>query len=189
MTAKYDQTSTSRSAQPARIPQEHQELWRQRSDFQFDEPDVPHPFSRRLAKRMNWKYPFTLQVIDEYRKFLYLLKTAGHMVTPSQSVDEVWHLHLNYTVSYWEHLCVGIFKEPMHHHPGNGSNADLEKFAAIYQRTLEDYTAVFGEPPANIWGRPNPLINWRKVLIHLPLGKRTRSKLLDLFPHPADEAD
>lgn len=81
-----------------------------------------------------------------------------------------------------------IFKRPMHHHPGNGSIEDQEKFAAIYERTLDDYQQVFGEPPENIWGKPNPNINWRNVLAKLPVGQRARSTLLDLFPSPADEA-
>ena len=170
------------------VPPEHRELWMKLVAFEFDEPGVPLPFSVRLAERMNWSQLFALQVIEEYRKFLYLLKTAGHEVTPSKNVDEAWHLHLQYTRSYWEHLCLEIFNEPMHHNPGNGSGKDIEKYAAVYERTLDDYASVFGKPPAHIWGRPNRLISWRNILVNLPLGRKNQSRLLSMFRHPSDEA-
>ena len=112
----------SSKAEPAEynIPPEHAELWRQLQEFVFDEPGAEYNFSKRLAKRNKWEHDFALRVIEEYRKFLFLLKAAGHMVTPSIVVDEAWHLHLIYTYSYWEVLCTQIFKVPMHHHPGNG---------------------------------------------------------------------
>lgn len=170
------------------IPPEHQEFWQQLQAFVLDEPGAPYNFSSRLAKRNRWTHEFALRVVEEYRKFLFLLKAAGHMVTPSTVVDEAWHLHLMYTYSYWEVLCMRIFKEPMHHYPGNGSAEDQEKFAVIYERTLEDYQRFFGEPPEDIWGKPNPAIDWRTILDQLPLGKRLKSSLLDLFPRPSDEA-
>jgi len=170
------------------ISAEHQEVWRQLQGFVFDDPGAPYPFSLRLAKRQKWTHEFALRVIEEYRKFLFLLKAAGHMVTPSTIVDEAWHLHLIYSYSYWELLCVRIFKEPIHHHPGNGSDEDQEKFAAIYERTLEDYQRFFGEPPVDIWGKPNPAVDWRKILSNLPVGKRLKSSLMALFPRPSDEA-
>lgn len=188
---------SSSSEQPPEfnIPEEHQWLWQQLRDFQFDNPDAPHPFSKRLAKRNGhnqWTHDFALLVIEEYRKFLFLLGAAGHMVTPSINVDEAWHLHLMYTYSYWEVLCQKIFKRPMHHFPGDGSDEDREKFAAIYERTLADYQRFFGEPPANVWGKPNPNIDWRKILQNLPVGKSLRSTLFHIFPplpEPSEEAD
>ncbi len=171
------------------IPAEHAELWRQLRDFVFDEPGAEYTFSKRLAKRNKWEHAFALRVVEEYRKFLFLLKVTGHMVTPSTFVDEAWHLHLIYTYSYWEVLCMRIFKQPIHHHPGNGNDDDQAKFAAIYERTLDDYQRFFGEPPVNIWGKPNDSLDWRAILAALPVvPKRAKSALLDLFPRPSDEA-
>lgn len=171
------------------IPEEHAELWRQLQEFVFDEPGVEYNFSKRLAKRNKWDIALALRVIEEYRKFLFLLKVTGHMVTPSTFVDEAWHLHLIYTYSYWEVLCMRIFKQPIHHHPGNGSDADQAKFAALYERTLEDYKGFFGAPPVQIWGKPNESIDWRAILAALPvLPRRAKSTLLELFPQPSDEA-
>lgn len=164
-------------------------LWDKLLRFQLDEPGVPLPFSVKLAQRMDWSHEYALRVVEEYRKFLFLLKAAGYAVTPSKHVDEAWHLHLQYTKSYWEELCLRIFEQAMHHNPGNGSGEDREKYAAIYERTLEDYARYFGTPPEDIWGRPNAMIAWRNVLVNAPVGRMMRSRLLSLFAHSSDEAN
>lgn len=169
------------------IPPEHKELWEKLKNFVFDEPGAAYPFSKRLAKRNSyregWTLEFALRVIEEYRKFLYLLKTAGHMVTPSMAVDEAWHVHLIYTRSYWVDLCLNIFGEAIHHLPGNGNADDTAKWAAIYERTLEDYAKVFGTPPVEIWGKPNPSLDWRKALAPkaAPVTERKPDPTLSLF--------
>jgi len=169
--------------QTFRIPPQHEELWRKLQHFDFDQGSIKGAFVRRLAKEQRWKESFALLVIDEYRKFLFLMKTAGHMVTPSLFVDQAWHLHLIYTVSYWERLCLEIFNQPMHHSPGDGSNEDKEKFAAIYARTLDDYTQIFGTPPKDIWGSANGLPDWRIVLARFrrPVQALAQIDLLALF--------
>jgi hypothetical protein len=151
-----------------KIAPEHRKLWDQLCAFVFDEPGAAYPFSARLAKRNSyrggWSQEYAVRVLDEYRKFLYLLRTAGHDVTPSMAVDEAWHIHLIYTRSYWVDLCLKIFGVAVHHQPGNGNDEDTAMWAAVYERTLDDYTKVFGTPPVDIWGKPNPDIDWRAEL-------------------------
>jgi hypothetical protein len=59
-------------------------------------------FSKRLARDNGWSSGYAQRVIEEYKKFAFLAVAAGHPVTPSDQVDQVWHLHLTYTRSYWE---------------------------------------------------------------------------------------
>ncbi|MEK6230809.1 MAG: hypothetical protein N2A42_03075 [Luteolibacter sp.] len=35
--------------------------------------------------------------MTEYKRFVALAMLAGHPVTPSEEVDQAWHLHLVYT--------------------------------------------------------------------------------------------
>lgn len=172
---------TLKAGNSFKVPPEHRDVWEKLQSFHFDEPDAPHPFSARLAKEQKWSRDFTARAIEEYRKFLYLLYGAGRKVTPSKVVDEVWHLHLLYTHSYWELLCLEIFQRPIHHHPGNGTDEDNEMFAAIYERTLDDYAAVFGEPPVDIWGKRHPCIDWKTTLARLPMSRSMKSRVLELF--------
>ena len=39
--------------------------------------------------------PLAPGAIEEYRKFVFLALVAGHQITPSDQVDQVWHLHLH----------------------------------------------------------------------------------------------
>ena len=81
------------------------ELYRRIQAFEFDTAEVQWPFNGRLARENRWSEEFTLSVIKEYKKFAFLAMAAGHPVTPSDQVDQAWHLHLTYTRSYWEEFC------------------------------------------------------------------------------------
>jgi uncharacterized protein (TIGR04222 family) len=91
-------------------------------------------------------------VVDEYRRFLFLAMTAGHEVTPSDEVDQAWHLHLTDSRSYWQALCEQTLGMPLHHVPTRGGKADGSKYHQLYQQTLQSYREAFGDkPPDEIW--------------------------------------
>jgi hypothetical protein len=120
--------------------------------LELDEPGAAFPFSARLARKNGWSSTYARRVVAEYKRFIWLACRAGHPVTPSEEVDEAWHLHLCYTRSYWDDLCAGILGQPLHHGPTKGGTAEEAKFHDWYERTLESYRRHFGaEPPADIW--------------------------------------
>lgn len=120
--------------------------------FQFDPPGVALTFTTRLARENGWSPEFTVRVVAEYKRFLYLAVCAGHPVTPSREVDEVWHLHLCYTRSYWDELCGKVLGKPLHHGPTEGGAKEEAKFGDWYAKTLMSYRQIFREePPADIW--------------------------------------
>jgi len=109
-------------------------------------------FSRRLARDNGWPPAFARRVVLEYKKFVFLAATCGHPVTPSDEVDQAWHLHLVYTRSYWDELCGEVLGFPLHHGPTRGGAAEGQKFQDWYARTKQAYHAAFGSaPPADIW--------------------------------------
>jgi len=114
------------------------------------------PFSRRLARDNGWSHDFACRVIREYKRFVYLAMTAGHPVTPSDEVDQAWHLHLAYTRHYWNVMCDEILGAPLHHGPTLGGSEESAKYHDWYSRTLESYEAAFGElPPSDVWPAPS----------------------------------
>ncbi len=128
------------------------ELWPTLSAFELDAPSCGLTFSERAARENGWTLGFTRRVIDEYKRFLYLAMTCEHVVCPSDAVDQVWHMHLTYTRSYWDDLCGGVLGRPLHHGPTRGGSEEHEKYFRLYERTLRSYTAAFGSPPpADIW--------------------------------------
>ena len=112
-------------------------------------------FEARLARENAWTAEFTADAIAQYRRFVYLAAQAGHPVTPSDTVDQVWHLHLCYTRNYWDVLCTQVLRQPLHHGPTQGGQAETAKYTDWYAKTIESYRAHFGEePPADIWPDP-----------------------------------
>lgn len=131
---------------------ERRELWDRLQAFALDEIDAHAPFSARLAREQGWSRAFARQVIEEYKKFLYLGCVGEHPVTPSEQVDAAWHLHMIYTRSYWNDLCPRVLGRPFHHGPSKGGAKEQRKFHDWYERTLRAYEACFGyKPPADIW--------------------------------------
>lgn len=131
------------------------ELLGRLQSFAFDAPGAPLDFTRRLARENGWQLAHAVRAIDEYRRFVWLAMRAGHPVTPSPAVDEVWHLHLCYTRSYWDELCGRVLGRPLHHDPTRGGAAEGAKFVDWYTRTLASYRRHFGEPPRDLWPPPD----------------------------------
>lgn len=136
--------------------------------FEVDDPGVPLGFRARLARENGWTLVHAARVYDEYRRFLVLAATGADPVTPSDPVDQVWHLHLAYTRSYWDHLCGEVLGRPLHHGPTTGSRADDAHYREQYAATLRRYREVFGaEPPADVWPgaaeRFRDPARWRRV--------------------------
>ncbi len=121
-------------------------------DQTLDEKPSAYGFTERLMRENGWSRAFSERAIAEYKRFLYLCATQEVPMTPSDQVDQVWHLHLTYTRSYWLRLCGEVLPKPLHHCPSRGGAREGRKYRAWYERTLARYAHVFGiEAPADIW--------------------------------------
>ena len=141
------------------------ELWRRIESFEVDAPGSAKPFIARLIKETGWTQHFAERVILEYRRYAFIAATGG-AVSPSDIVDQVWHLHLLYTRSYWDRFCRDTLGRPLHHEPATGIAGESARLGNQYRDTLARYRAYFGEPPADIWpppDRPTALVQYRKV--------------------------
>ena len=131
------------------------ELYKRIQAFALDRPDSQLSFSQRLARDNAWSLGYTQRVIEEYKKFIFLAVAAGHPVTPSDQIDQVWHLHLTYTRLYWQEFCPKILQTTLHHEPTRGGSSEQLKFGSWYSKTLESYEQFFGHiPPIDIWPKP-----------------------------------
>lgn len=132
-------------------------LWTAISTFEIDGLDtsLSLTFAARLARENGWNPAYTQRVLGEYRKFLFLCCVSDTGVTPSDPVDQAWHLHLTYTRSYWIDLCRNTLGRDLHHNPTKGGAAEGQKFDGMYTASQTLYERYFGEtPPADIW-HPN----------------------------------
>lgn len=130
-------------------------LYQRIQAFLLDSSEAQLTFSQRLARDNRWTLNYTQRVIEEYKKFVFLAIASGHSVTPSEQVDQVWHLHLTYTHSYWDEFCRHVLQTPLHHGPTKGGFQEKQRFHEQYEQTLVSYRRFFGEPPADIWFPPH----------------------------------
>ena len=112
-------------------------------------------FEGRLAAENGWSSGHARMVATEYRRFIAIAAISGEEVTPSDAVDQAWHLHMVYTRSYWQDLCRDILGRELHHDPTSGGCERREHYRDRYARTLELYREFFGEdPPEAVWPVP-----------------------------------
>ena len=147
---------------------ERSALYQRICDYSLDDAKSSFSYAIRLAHDNGWGADFSRRVVDEYKRFMFLAVVADHQVTPSEAVDQAWHLHLLYTRSYWEDFCCRVLQTPIHHEPTKGGHAESTRFHDQYAKTLASYETWFNEsPPSDIWpsahacpGRPS---RWVRV--------------------------
>ncbi len=124
--------------------------------FEIGDPNAPFTFTHRLARENSWTDSYAKRVVTEYKRFMYLASISESAVTPSDAVDQAWHLHLSYTKSYWNDFCKNILNVEIHHNPTLGGPSQQKLFEQQYTSTLRLYELTFGElPPADIWPNVN----------------------------------
>ncbi|MFK7887145.1 MAG: hypothetical protein AB8G16_09810 [Gammaproteobacteria bacterium] len=127
------------------------DLWTRLKRYEIGYSNPDFSFVDRLARDNSWSDDYAARAIMEYKKFVYLALVAEQSATPSDEVDQVWHLHLLYTRDYWGDFAT-VLGEPLHHGPTPGGSAARANYRDAYRQTLALYQTQFGErPPADIW--------------------------------------
>ena len=127
-------------------------VWVSLSRYSIGPEDAALPFAARLARENGWSAGYAERVIEEYKRFCFLAVTNDEEFTPSDAVDQAWHLHLTYSRDYWERFCPDILGRSFHHSPTAGGGAERHRFFEQYAETLKRYEQVFCEPaPTDIW--------------------------------------
>lgn len=127
-------------------------LWQRLLDFEIDDPSASFSFTDRLARENGWTLQKSLRAVFEYKRFLYLVCCTGQSLTPSDEIDQVWHLHLLYTRSYWLELCPIVLKRELHHGPTKGGAHERLRYRDQYALTLHLYQRAFGaKAPDDLW--------------------------------------
>ena len=130
------------------------DLWQRLEAHRIGPADASLSFADRLARENRWSADHAARVILEYKRFCYLARTAapGEQVTPSDAVDQAWHLHLTYSRDYWGEFCPTVLGADLHHGSTAGGQVERARYYDQYAATLKAYEEAFGEaPPADIW--------------------------------------
>lgn len=117
-------------------------LWQALSIYRVGPEGAALDFEARLARENGWSAAYAARVMDEYRRFLFLTMTAGHMAVPSEAVDQAWHLHLAYSRDYWDRLCGQVLGTPLHHGPTEGGPDEGRRLRPLCRNARELRTPV-----------------------------------------------
>lgn len=133
------------------MKEEYRSRWIPIRDFPLDDPQASFSFTDRLARENGWDLPYAIRAVNEYKKFMFLISLGKGPLTPSDQVDQVWHLHLLYTQSYWEEFRE-VLGTTIHHGPTKGGGEEKAKYDDLYGRTFDAYREIFEkEPAADLW--------------------------------------
>ncbi|RMX05062.1 hypothetical protein D8I35_13155 [Corticibacter populi] len=133
-------------------PSRSHPVWQRLDAYQVGPETADFSFIQRLAHENGWSLAQSGRVMEEYRRFCFLAVTGSGQATPSDAVDQAWHLHLTFTHDYWQRFCPEVLGRPLHHRPTAGGPAERARFFEQYAQTLRRYEQVFGAAaPADIW--------------------------------------
>ena len=105
--------------------------------------DHNESFILKIAQNLKIKKSLAKEYYAEYLRFIYLAAISETPITPSKAIDKIWHLHLQYTRSYWDDLCDGIIGKRIHHDPGSLVDNENEYFKIQFRQTISQYHLYF----------------------------------------------
>jgi hypothetical protein len=128
------------------------DLWQRIQGFEIDNPNDDVPFSSRLVRECGWSHEKARGAIGEYKKFIYLICVSASPLTPSEVVDQVWHLHRADTRSYGSQFCEGVVGRPIRRDPTEDGGARTYHVLDQYAETRSVYESEFEcRPPTEFW--------------------------------------
>ncbi|MEO1639181.1 MAG: hypothetical protein AAFU41_08040 [Pseudomonadota bacterium] len=126
-------------------------LWHRLEGYSFHERPLTRSLVDRLEEETGHSTDICYTLVEEYRRYMYLVGSTGDTLAPSPIVNLVWKLHSEDEKAYFEDFCPRIIGRTIHH------NADLPPFEddPAYLRTLEYYAQEFGRPQVQYWPDPD----------------------------------
>ena len=110
-------------------------------------PDFAYFFARHHLMSLKMANLF----IDEYKKYVFLVRVTKRFQTPSEETDQVWHYHISYLNEYIA-FSRNIMKKTFHHHnPSEGKANDDKVYIDFYKLTKDDLKAYFDDVNTIAW--------------------------------------
>lgn len=126
-------------------------LWHRLEGYSFHERPLTRSLVTRLEEATGHSTDVCYTLVEEYRRYMYLVGSTGETLSPSPIVDLVWRIHIDDKRAYYDDFCPRIIGRTIHHTP------DLPAFQddPAYLRTLDYYTEEFGRPQVQYWPDPD----------------------------------
>ncbi len=127
------------------------QLWHRLEGYSFHERPLTRSLVDRLEEETGHSVDVCYILVEEYRRFMYLVGSTGETLAPSPIVNVVWRMHAEDTKAYFDDFCPRVIGRTIHH------PVDLPPFQddPAYLRTLDFYTEEFGRPQVQFWPDPD----------------------------------
>jgi len=102
----------------------------------LNELELPESVGEILMKKHFLTPALCYESITEYKKYLFLGLNSKIPVTPSESVDLVWHTHLGHVEYYSKQIKTLFPHRRFDHGPTKGGQAENDKYELQYEKTL-----------------------------------------------------
>lgn len=126
-------------------------LWHRLEGYSFHERPLTRSLVETLEEVTGHSTDVCYTLVEEYRRFMYLVGSTGDTLAPSPIVEIVWRLHVADERAYFDDFCKRIIGRTIHYSP---AAAPVDEDPA-YERTLEYYAQEFGRPQVQYWPDPD----------------------------------
>ena len=107
-------------------------LWHRLEGYSFHERPLTRSLVDRLEEETGHSIDVCYTLVEEYRRYMYLVGSTGETLAPSPIVDLVWQLHIQDERAYFEDFCPRIIGRTIYHIPV----PDRVDEDPAYERTL-----------------------------------------------------
>ncbi|WP_375254846.1 hypothetical protein [Yoonia sp.] len=94
-------------------------------------------------------------MLEEYRRFIFLIGRTGEELVPSPIVDQVWRLHTEDGPAYFDDFCPRIIGRTIYRPKPDPTHDLAFHDDPAYDRTLDYYAREFGRPQVQYWPDPD----------------------------------
>ncbi len=130
-------------------------LWHRLEGYSFHERPLACSLIDRLGEETGHPIDVCYTLVEEYRRFMYLMGSTGDELAPSPIVDVVWRLHVEDARAYFDDFCPRIIGRTIHR-PDQDQVTPLGfQDDPAYGRTLDFYAQEFGRPQVQFWPDPD----------------------------------
>ncbi len=142
-------------------------LWHRLEGYSFHERPLTRSLVDRLEEETGHSTDVCYILVEEYRRYMYLVGSTGETLAPSPIVDVVWRLHVQDEKAYFEDFCPRVIGRTIHYTP---HDTETEHFLddPAYLKTLDYYAQEFGRAQVQFWPDPDdPSVGMSSFLLWL----------------------
>lgn len=130
-------------------------LWHRLEGYSFHERPLTRSLVDRLEEETGHPTDVCYILVEEYRRFMYLIGSSTESLAPSPIVDIVWRLHTEDHRAYFEDFCPRVIGRTIHR-PEAEPRLDFSLLDdPDYINTLDLYAQEFGRPQVQFWPDPD----------------------------------